>query len=212
MTLRVAIMISGRGSNMEALIRHAQRDDVPAEVSLVLADKDAPGLKIASALGVATDTIMRTDYDSTEEHEAAIITALDNVGIGVGVRADAIFLAGYMRLLSPKFCRHYEGRLFNIHPSLLPRHKGLNTHAKAIKAGDKTHGCSVHLVTERIDDGPVLDYREVDVHSNEKAEALAKRVLDQEHRLYPSILDKLATGEILVRDGSSIRPHCPIPN
>jgi phosphoribosylglycinamide formyltransferase-1 len=200
MTLRLAIMISGRGSNMEALLHYAEQDDVPAEVVLVLANQDAAGLKTAEKHGVPTAQFARKDYKSKSEQEAAIIAAIDKAGVDKA-GADAVFLAGYMQILSADFCAHYAGRLFNIHPSLLPRHKGLDTHAKAIAAGDQTHGCSVHLVTEEMDDGLVLAQREVDIAADDTPEHLAGRVLIEEHKLYPSLLGALASGLLTVEDG-----------
>ncbi|MCE2518117.1 MAG: phosphoribosylglycinamide formyltransferase, partial [Alphaproteobacteria bacterium] len=189
MPLRLAILISGRGSNMEALAHYTAQPDVPAEIVLVLADAEAAGLETAAQLGLAARSVRRSD------HVAAVMAAIDSS------RADVVFLAGYMRLLSPQFCACYADRLFNIHPSLLPRHKGLDTHARAIAAGDSIHGCSVHMVTEEMDDGLVLAQREVPVHPDDTPETLAARVLIEEHHLYPSLLGALATGLLTITDG-----------
>ena len=195
MTLRLAILISGRGSNMVALADYAAQDDVDCEIVAVIADQHAAGLEIAAEKGLATTAVLRSDYSSKSAHEAAVIDAIDHAG------ADAVFLAGYMRLLSAEFCAHYQDRLFNIHPSLLPRHKGLDTHEKAIAAGDKTHGCSVHLVTEEMDDGLVLAQREVPVKDDDSPEGLAARVLIEEHQLYPALLGALCAGLLKIEDG-----------
>ncbi len=199
MPISVAILISGRGSNMKALADYAAKDDVPAKITLVLADKPADGLNTADEMGIPAIVIAADDYGSKTDHEAAVMKAIDASG------ADVVFLAGYMRLLSGDFCRHYQDRLFNIHPSLLPRHKGLDTHAKAIAAGDKTHGCSVHLVTEAMDDGTVLAQRKIDVLAADTEKTLAARVLAEEHLLYPALLNDLATKRLVIKNGIPTR-------
>lgn len=196
MTLRLAILISGRGSNMKALIDYAAQDDVAAEVVLVAADQDAKGLGIAADHGIKTVSILPENGQSKAEHEARVMAAIDDA------KADVIFLAGYMRLLSADFCQYYADRLFNIHPSLLPRHKGLDTHAKAIAAGDTHHGCSVHLVTAEMDDGLVLAQRQVEIAPDDNAESLADKVLAEEHQLYPALLGALAAGLLTVKNGN----------
>ena len=195
MPLKLAILISGRGSNMVALADYIAQEDVECEIVVVLADKDAAGLQIAADRGITTALVNSGDYPDKAAHEAAVISALDNAG------ADIIFLAGYMRLLSAEFCAHFQDRLFNIHPSLLPRHKGLDTHEKAIAAGDKVHGCSVHLVTEEMDDGLVLAQREVPVFDDDTPDILAARVLKEEHQLYPALLGALVAGLLTVQHG-----------
>jgi phosphoribosylglycinamide formyltransferase-1 len=197
MPLRLGILISGRGSNMLALAEYAQQDDVNADIALVIADKPAQGLDHAAQLGIETLLLDRGDYQNRANHEAAIINALDDAEV------DAVFLAGYMRVLLADFCRHYEGRLFNIHPSLLPRHKGLDTHQRALDGGDREHGCSVHLVTADLDDGPVLIQRAVPVLADDDADTLAARVLKEEHIIYPMALGALAAG-LLSIDGDQI--------
>lgn len=197
MPFRIGILISGRGSNMLALSEYALQPQVDAEVALVIADKPALGLDHAAQLGIDTLVLNRLDYQDRASHEAALIHALDLV------RVDAVFLAGYMRVLSGDFCRHYQGRLFNIHPSLLPRHKGLDTHQRALDAGDAEHGCSVHLVTADLDDGPVLIQRAVPVLADDDADRLAARVLTQEHMIYPMVLGALVAG-LLKIDGDQI--------
>lgn len=205
MPLRVAILISGRGSNMTALAKYAAQDDVPAEIAVVLADQPAEGLAAAEKLGLPTAAILRSDYATAADHEAAIIEALDQA------KADVVFLAGYMRLLSARFCHDYEGRLFNIHPSLLPRHKGLDTHAKALAAGDEAHGCSVHMVSPEMDDGLVLAQRQVRITPDDTEESLAAKVLKQEHLLYPALLGALASGLLVIKDGVPEMQIGPLP-
>ena len=214
MSYRLAIMISGRGSNMIALADYALQETVDAEVAVVIADQPAAGLDLAQSRGIPVKIIDRQDYASRRDHEAAIIKLID------GLDVDGVFLAGYMRVLSAEFCQHFSHRLFNIHPSLLPRHKGLDTHQRALDAGDKSHGCSVHLVTAELDDGPVLIQREVEVLDDDDADSLAARVLTQEHIIYPMVLGALASGLLNVSNGNiemnigqlpGAIPHCSTP-
>jgi phosphoribosylglycinamide formyltransferase-1 len=184
---RVAVLISGRGSNMVALVDAAAAVDCPYEVVLVAAnDPDAPGLAAAQARGVATwarshKGLKRAEFDALVDAELR--------------RADValVALAGYMRLLSPAFVDAWRGRLVNIHPSLLPAYKGLDTHARVLAAGDARHGATVHLVTEALDDGEIVAQAEVAVMPDDTPETLAARVLAEEHRLYPAALARLAS-------------------
>ncbi|MCB4918322.1 phosphoribosylglycinamide formyltransferase [Brucella intermedia] len=187
---RVVIFISGGGSNMEALIRATQAADFPAEIVAVFSDKaEAGGLARAQSAGVATQVFKRKDYASKDEHEDAILEAL------AALQPDIICLAGYMRLLSGRFIAPYEGRILNIHPSLLPLFPGLHTHQRALDAGMKVAGCTVHLVTEGMDEGPILAQAAVPVRAGDDAETLAARVLKAEHQLYAAALRKFAAGE-----------------
>jgi formyltetrahydrofolate-dependent phosphoribosylglycinamide formyltransferase len=179
---KIGVLISGRGSNMAALVEAARAPDCPFEVALVASDKpDAAGLTWASEQGITTFAQSPKGMPKAE-YEARIDAALRGAGV------ELIALAGYMRLLSPAFVDRWAGRILNIHPSLLPRYKGLDTHARAIAAGDEVAGCSVHLVTEELDAGAVLGQAEVPVHPGDTAETLAARVLVEEHRLYPHVL------------------------
>ncbi|WP_421565274.1 phosphoribosylglycinamide formyltransferase [Ochrobactrum sp. EDr1-4] len=187
---RVVIFISGGGSNMEALIRAAQTPDFPAEIVSVFSDKlDAGGLSKAQAAGIATQVFSRKDYASKDAHEDAILEAL------ALLNPDIICLAGYMRLLSAKFIAPYEGRILNIHPSLLPLFAGLHTHQRALDAGMKLAGCTVHLVTEGMDEGPILAQAAVPVIDGDTESTLAARVLKAEHKLYALALSKFASGD-----------------
>jgi phosphoribosylglycinamide formyltransferase-1 len=180
---RLAVLISGRGSNMEALARAAANPAYPAEIVLVLASKaGAAGLETATELGLATAVVPSRDHPTRESFDAAVTRALEAHG------TQAIALAGFMRILTPGFIRHWEGRIVNIHPSLLPKYPGLDTHARALAAGDTQAGCTVHIVTETLDDGPILAQASVPVHPTDPAQTLAARVLEQEHRLYPHAL------------------------
>jgi phosphoribosylglycinamide formyltransferase-1 len=179
---RVAVLISGTGTNMAALLYAAKAADCPFEIALVASNNpDAAGLKLAAAEGVPTYALSHKGM-TRADHDAAIHAAL------VDARADYVALAGYMRVLTPEFVGKWEGRMLNIHPSLLPLYKGLHTHDKALEAGDKEAGCSVHLVTAELDDGPVLGQTRVAVLPGDTAETLAARVLIAEHQLYARTL------------------------
>jgi formyltetrahydrofolate-dependent phosphoribosylglycinamide formyltransferase len=186
--VRTAVLISGRGSNMEALIRAAADPAYPAQIALVLANRpDAGGLETAAKAGIATEAIDHRPFGKDREaHERVIDEALRIAGI------ELVALAGYMRVLTPFLVRAWAGRMVNIHPSLLPLYPGLHTHERALAAGDSHAGCTVHLVTEGVDEGPVLGQARVPILAGDTADALAARVLTEEHRLYPMCLADLA--------------------
>jgi phosphoribosylglycinamide formyltransferase 1 len=180
---RVAVLISGRGSNMAALVYAAKADDCPFEIVLVTGDKpQAPGLDLAEAEGVP---ILRMP-SPTAKDKSQFYEALDKVIRAAG--ADYIALAGFMRILPPEFVAKWEGRMLNIHPSLLPQYKGLHTHERALEAGDTVAGCSVHIVTAELDDGEVLGQTPVAILSGDTPDTLAERVLIAEHQLYARTL------------------------
>ncbi|MGI4744580.1 MAG: phosphoribosylglycinamide formyltransferase [Janthinobacterium lividum] len=181
---RVAIFISGRGSNMTALIDAARDPSFPAEIALVLSNNpDAQGLLTAADAGIPTLAIDHRSYRRDREaHEREIDEALVEAGIGL------VCLAGYMRLLTPFLTTRWQGRMLNIHPSLLPAFPGLHTHERALAAGVKLHGCTVHLVTEVMDEGPIIGQAAVLVRPDDTPALLGARVLAQEHRLYPAAL------------------------
>ncbi len=187
---KVAVLISGRGSNMSALIEAAKAADCPYEVVLVVSNRaDAEGLALAEAAGVPTLAVPSKDFGADREaHERAIDAALRAAGV------QYVALAGYMRVLTPFLVEAWAGRMINIHPSLLPKYPGLDTHRRAIEAGDAEAGCTAHLVTVGVDEGPVIDQAAVPVLAGDTPETLAARVLDAEHRLYPAALAKLVTG------------------
>lgn len=180
----IAILISGRGSNMKALIEACAQPDYPARITLVLSNNpDAPGLETARAAGLDTCAIDHRLYPKDREgHEKAIDDALRRAGVEV------ICLAGYMRVLTPWLVGRWAGHMLNIHPSLLPAYPGLDTHERALAAGEAFHGCTVHLVTDGVDEGPILKQARVPVHADDTPQSLAARVLDQEHHLYPAAL------------------------
>lgn len=196
---RVVAFVSGGGSNMLALAKAAAAPDFPAEIVAVISDKaEAGGLAKAEALGIPTRTFLRKDYASKDAHEAAILDALD------ALSPDLICLAGYMRLLSGAFIGRHEGRILNIHPSLLPLFPGLHTHQRAIDAGMRLAGCTVHFVTEGMDEGPVIVQAAVPVLPGDTADALAARVLTVEHRSYPLALRLVAEGKVRMEGGKAV--------
>jgi len=182
--VRVAVLISGSGSNMAALIDAAGQAEAPFEVVLVLSNKpEAAGLAVAEAKGVATAVVDHAPFGKDRPaHEQAIQTALEAHGVEV------VALAGYMRLLTPFLVGQWAGRMLNIHPSLLPKYPGLDTHARALAAGDTEAGCTVHLVTDDVDEGPLLGQASVDIQPDDTPASLARRVLKAEHQLYPRAL------------------------
>jgi phosphoribosylglycinamide formyltransferase-1 len=191
MKRRTAVLISGRGSNLAALLAATKEQSYPAEIALVMTNEPAAGgLAHARAAGVACAVIDHRRFGRDRAaHEAAMIAALDAAGITL------VCLAGYMRRLTPRMVTHFAGRMLNIHPSLLPAFPGLDTHARALAAGVKLHGCTVHLVTEALDDGPIVAQAAVPVLPGDTEATLAARVLAQEHLLYPLALALLARSE-----------------
>lgn len=190
MTKRVAILISGGGSNMVALV-DSMAGDHPARPCLVLANSaDAGGLEKARARGIPTAVVDHRPFKGDREaFQAELARTLD------AARPDIICLAGFMRVLTASFTARYGGRMLNIHPSLLPKYRGLDTHARALRAGDAEHGCTVHEVTAELDEGPILGQARVPVLPGDSPQDLAARVLVQEHRLYPAVLRRFARGD-----------------
>jgi phosphoribosylglycinamide formyltransferase-1 len=191
---RTAVLISGRGSNMAALIEAARSPDYPAEIVLVLANRaDAPGLGFAKEHAIATAVVDHKIYAGRDEFEKSMQVLLDLH------RIELICLAGFMRMLTPGFVQHWDGRLINIHPSLLPAYRGLDTHARALADGVKIHGCTVHFVVPALDEGPIIAQAAVPVLDSDTADTLAARVLAQEHLIYPAALAALAGGHVRIK-------------
>ena len=204
MRRRTAILISGRGSNMAALIDAARDPAYPADIVLVISNRpDASGLELAKRAGIATEVIDHRPFKGNRAaHEASIDAALHRA------RADIVCLAGYMRLMTPRLVDAWQGRMLNIHPSLLPAFPGLHTHARALAAGAKLHGCTVHLVTQTMDEGPILAQAAVPVLPDDTEQLLADRVLAQEHVIYPLALRLFAMGVA----GSAPQPATALVN
>lgn len=198
---RVAILISGRGSNMEALVRAARSPGFPAEIVLVLSNKaEAGGLAFAREAGIATAVVEHKAYG---KDRAAFDAAMQDVL--TAHRVEIVCLAGFMRLLTAEFCTHWLGRMINIHPALLPSFKGLDTHARALGAGVKLHGCTTHFVTPGMDEGPIILQAAVPVLDDDTEASLAARVLEQEHRIYPETLRLLASDALVVEGQRVLR-------
>jgi len=191
--LRTAILISGRGSNMDALIAAARAPDFPAEIVLVLSNRpDAPGLEKAKAAGIAVAAVDHKIYAGREEFERSLQAMLDIHSI------EFICLAGFMRLLTPWFIHQWRGRMLNIHPALLPSYRGLHTHERALADGVKIHGCTVHFVVPEMDEGPIVAQAAVPVLDGDTPQTLGARVLSQEHVIYPLALRLVASGAVRI--------------
>jgi phosphoribosylglycinamide formyltransferase-1 len=203
---RVAILISGRGSNMDALIAATKDPTYPAEIALVLSNvPTAAGIEHARQMGIATAVVDHTTFGKDREaFERAVQNVLE------AHRIDIVCLAGFLRLLTPFLVRQWEGRMLNIHPALLPAFKGLDTHARALEAGAKQHGATVHFVVPEMDAGPILAQATVPVLPDDTEAALAARVLAAEHQLYPQALRLLAAGRVTVRDGQCLVDGTPV--
>lgn len=202
---RVGILISGRGSNMASLIDAARAPDYPAEIACVLSNRpEAEGLKKAAAEGLPARAIDHTRFASREAFEVELDAALRSFAV------DLVACAGFMRLMTPGFVERWRNRMLNIHPSLLPAFPGLDTHARALAAGVKITGCTVHIVRPRMDDGPILAQAAVTVRESDSPESLAARVLEAEHRLYPHALALFATGRMRIEGERVLDAQAPV--
>jgi phosphoribosylglycinamide formyltransferase-1 len=185
--LPIVVLISGSGSNLQSIIDA----ELPITIRAVISNRaDAYGLTRAEQAGIPTAVLDHKAYPDRESYDAALQELIDSYQPGL------LVLAGFMRILSDGFVRHYEGRMINIHPSLLPKYRGLDTHARAIAAGDAEAGCSVHFVTPELDSGPIIIQARVTIRDGDTPETLAARVLEQEHRIYPEAIRKFAEGEL----------------
>ena len=204
---RVAVLISGRGSNMAALIEAAKDKNYPAEIVLVVSNRpDAGGLDVARVAGIATEIVDHTKFGKDRAaFERALQDMLEKH------RVDIVCLAGFMRLLSADFVNRWQGRLINIHPALLPAFKGLDTHKRALEAGAKVHGATVHFVVAEMDSGPIIAQGAVAVRDGDSEATLSARVLAVEHRIYPLALKLVAEGRVLVADGRCLIDGEPVP-
>ena len=204
--LDIAVLISGRGSNMQALIDACAKPDFPARIVCVIANRpDAQGLERAAAADIATKVIDHKNYTSRAEFDAALDGALRDC------KAELVCLAGFMRILDPDFVRSWHDRLINIHPSLLPAFKGLHTHERTIAAGVRFTGCTVHFVRPEMDDGPIIIQAAVPVHQDDTPDTLAARILAQEHAIYPQAVRLIALGLVKVIDDRAIVKDSAFP-
>ena len=192
---RIVILISGRGSNMAALLAAS----LPLEIAAVISNRPgAAGLALATAQGIAAEVVDHQAHATRETFDQALAEAIDRH------QPQLVVLAGFMRILTPAFIRHYQGRLLNIHPSLLPAFPGLHTHRQALQAGVRIHGCTVHFVTEQLDHGPIVAQAAVPVLPDDTEETLAARVLESEHRIYPEALRWWAEGRLTLQDDGRV--------
>ena len=206
MPCNVVILISGSGSNLQALIDSVAHDGNPARITAVICNRaDAYGLERAKQAGIATGLLDHKQFDGREAFDAALIQTID------AHQPDLVVLAGFMRILTPGFVQHYAGRLLNIHPSLLPKHKGLHTHQRALEAGDTEHGCSVHFVTEELDGGPLVVQAVLPIKADDTAESLARRVHQQEHQIYPLAVRWFAEGRLRLGAQGAMLDGQPLP-
>ena len=198
-TCDVVVLLSGTGSNLQALIDSTRTGDSPVRIAAVISNRsDAYGLQRARDAGIDTRALDHKAFEGREAFDSALIELID------AFNPKLVVLAGFMRILSADFVRHYEGRLLNIHPSLLPKYKGMHTHQRALDAGDREHGCSVHFVTEELDGGPLVVQAVVPVESGDSAQTLAQRVHTQEHRIYPLAVRWFAEGRLVLGEQGAL--------
>jgi phosphoribosylglycinamide formyltransferase-1 len=193
---RIVILISGRGSNMQAIVEAARAEKWPAQIAAVISNRpDAQGLEFARDNEIATSVVPSTQYTTRESFDADLRVTIDRFA------PDLVVLAGFMRILTPGFVAHYQGRMLNIHPSLLPDFPGLHTHRRALESGATTHGATVHFVTADLDHGPIVAQTQVPVLPDDTETTLAARVLEQEHRIYPKMVREFLEGAYLMEQG-----------
>lgn len=196
---RFVVLVSGRGSNLQAIVQHCRSTGVDAEFVHVVSNvPDAPGLHWAAQQGLSTQVVSHLGFPDREAFDLALAAVIDSH------RPDYVLLAGFMRILTPGFVSRFENRLINIHPSLLPAFTGLRTHAQALASGVGWHGCTVHFVTAKLDHGPIIAQAALEVHDHDTPESLASRVLELEHRLYPEVVSWLARGLVSVDDHGKV--------
>ncbi len=207
--LALVVLISGRGSNLQAIVDAAQ-GDLPIDIRAVISNRpEAAGLARAAEAGMETRVLDHSLYRSRADYDRALQTLIDSF------EPDLVVLAGFMRILSPAFVNHYQGRMLNIHPSLLPAFPGLDTHEKALEAGVREHGASVHFVTEEVDGGPLVIQARVPILPKDTPEVLAARVLEQEHRIYPQAIRWFAEGRLRIEGNTVLldgRPAVGVKN
>ena len=198
-TCDVVVLLSGTGSNLQALIDSTRTGDSPVRIAAVISNRsDAYGLQRARDAGIETLSLDHKAFDGREAFDRALVELID------AFDPKLVVLAGFMRILSADFVRHYAGRLLNIHPSLLPKYKGMHTHQRSIDAGGREHGCSGHFVTEELDGGPLVVQAVVPVESDDSAQTLAQRVHTQEHRIYPLAVRWFAEGRLILGDQGAL--------
>ncbi len=204
---QLVILISGSGTNLQAIMDACNAGEINADIALVLSNRaNAYGITRAQNAGIPTCVLSHTDYASREAFDRAMIEVIDKVA------PDTLVLAGFMRILSPVFVDHYAGKLLNIHPSLLPRHKGLHTHQRALDAGDDKHGCSIHFINAELDGGPVIAQAPFPVEKDDTVETLEDKVHQREHQLYPLVVSWRATNRLYLQGKTVMLDGKPLPS
>ncbi|MFP2770688.1 phosphoribosylglycinamide formyltransferase [Oceanisphaera sp. KMM 10153] len=203
---RIVVLISGNGSNLQALLDQAAAGQLGGDVVAVVSNKaEAYGLERARMAGVATAVLSNKDYADRDSFDTALMQLID------GYQPHLVVLAGFMRILTPGFVRHYAGRMLNIHPSLLPRYQGLHTHQRAMEAGDSEHGCSVHFVTEELDGGPLVLQARVPIFAGDDEATVAERVQVQEHAIYPLVVRWFCEGRLIMQQDNAFLDGALLP-
>jgi phosphoribosylglycinamide formyltransferase-1 len=203
---KLVILISGSGSNLQSFIDQSLSGELPADIAAVICNRPgAFGLERASQAGITTELVDHTEFEGREAFDAELIRRIDSY------QPDLVILAGFMRILTPGFVNHYHNRLLNIHPSLLPKYPGLNTHQRAIEAGDSEAGATVHFVTEVLDDGACIIQAKVPILTNDSADLLAKRILEQEHKIYPLAAKWFVEGRLTITDNKALLDDQTLP-
>lgn len=204
---KIVVLISGSGSNLQAIINSVASGDIEADIAAVISNRpNVKGLERAEKQGIPTHTLDHQDHPSREHFDAALIKQIEEY------QPDLIVLAGFMRILTSDFVRRYQGKMLNIHPSLLPKFKGLHTHQRAIDEGDAEHGVSVHFVTDELDGGPVVMQAIVTIEDDDTSETLAARVQKQEHLIYPLAVKWFIEGRLRYEDGVPVLDDTPLPD
>ena len=203
---KICVLISGNGSNLQAIIDEVAAKRLNATITGVISNRPgAYGLERASQAGIESVCLDHTTFEDRDSYDSALKAQIEAFG------ADCVVLAGFMRILTPEFVNHFSGKLVNIHPSLLPKYKGLNTHQRAIDNGDKEHGVSVHFVTPELDGGPVIIQSRVPVFEDDSASELAERVQEQERRIYPLVLSWFSAGRLMMRNNKAVLDDQELP-
>ncbi|WP_111641264.1 phosphoribosylglycinamide formyltransferase [Marinimicrobium alkaliphilum] len=204
--VRLVVLISGSGSNLQAIIDATRSGQIPAQIAAVVSNRPGvKGLERAKQAGIPARVLDHTEFDGREAFDRALMAQIDEFS------PDLVVLAGFMRILTPTFANHYAGRMLNIHPSLLPKYQGLNTHQRVLDAGDREHGVTVHFVTAELDGGPPAVQARLAVRPGDDAAALASRVQRQEHRIYPLAIQWFAQGRLRMHNGQSLLDGEPLP-
>lgn len=202
----LVVLISGNGSNLQAIIDACQTQNIAAKISAVFSDNPtAYGLERAKQAAIPTVVMQKADYLDNHSYDDSLIREIAQY------QPDLIVLAGYMRILTPRFVNHYLGKIINIHPSLLPKYPGLNTHRKALANGDKEHGTSIHFVTEKLDAGPIILQAKVPIFADDQLQDIIARIQAQEHRIYPLVINWFVKGRLVMVNNSALLDGCKLP-